>query len=53
MAAAFTRNSSSPPLLTCARSAAHYAIRSLFDPYETDAHVYCYKVERQANLNLD
>ena len=32
---------------------AHYAIRSLFEPYETDAHIYCYKVERQASLNLD
>jgi hypothetical protein len=32
---------------------AHYAIRSLFEPYETDAHIYCYKVERQASFNLD
>ena len=29
---------------------AHYAIRSLFEPYETDTHIYCYKVERQAGL---
>ena len=32
---------------------AHYAIRSLYEPYESDTHIYCYKVERQAGFSLD
>jgi hypothetical protein len=42
-----------PAFVDLRKVGAHYAIRSLFDPYESDAHVYCYEVERQSNLNLE
>lgn len=42
-----------PAFVDLRKVGAHYAIRSLFEPYETDAHVYCYQVERQAGFNLD
>ncbi len=42
-----------PSIVDLRKVAAHYAIRSLFEPYEPDAHVYCYKVERQEGLNFD
>jgi len=41
-----------PAFVDLRKVGAHYAIRSLFEPYETDTHIYCYKVERQATLNL-
>ena len=41
-----------PAFVDLRKVGAHYAMRSLFEPYETDAHVYCYGVERQAALNL-
>jgi alpha-amylase/alpha-mannosidase (GH57 family) len=42
-----------PAFVDLHKVAAHYAIRSLFEPYESDTHIYCYKVERQATFNLD
>ncbi len=42
-----------PAFVDLRKVGAHYAIRSLFEPYETDTHIYCYKVERQAGFNLD
>ena len=41
-----------PAFVDLREVAAHYAIRSLFEPYENDTHVYCYKVERQAGLSV-
>jgi len=41
-----------PAFVDLRKVGAHYAIRSLFEPYETDTHIYCYKVERQAALSL-
>ncbi len=41
-----------PAFLDLRKVGAHYAIRSLFEPYENDTHIYCYKVERQAGFNL-
>jgi alpha-amylase/alpha-mannosidase (GH57 family) len=41
-----------PAFVDLRKVGAHYAIRSLFQPYESDTHIYCYKVERQATLNL-
>jgi alpha-amylase/alpha-mannosidase (GH57 family) len=41
-----------PAFVDLRKLGAHYAIRSLFEPYETDTHIYQYKVERQATLNL-
>jgi alpha-amylase/alpha-mannosidase (GH57 family) len=41
-----------PVFVDLRKVGAHYAIRSLFEPYETDTHIYCYKVERQAIINL-
>ena len=41
-----------PAFVDLRKVGAHYAIRSLFEPYETDARVYCYQVERQAGSNL-
>ena len=37
-----------PAFVDLRKVGAHYAIRSLFEPYETDTHIYCYKAERQA-----
>ncbi len=42
-----------PAFVDLRKLAAHYAIRSLFEPYESDARVYCYKVERQPGFNLE
>ncbi len=42
-----------PAFVDLRKVGAHYAIRSLFEPYETDTHIYCYKVERQTGYNLD
>ncbi len=41
-----------PTFVDLRKVGAHYAIRSLFEPYESDAHIYCYNVERQAAQNL-
>ena len=41
-----------PAFVDLRKVAAHYAIRSLFEPYGNEAHVYCYKVERQTGYNL-
>ncbi|HLI30436.1 MAG TPA: DUF3536 domain-containing protein [Terriglobia bacterium] len=41
-----------PAFVTLRKVALHYAIRSLFQPYEDKARVYCYDVERQEDLNL-
>lgn len=30
----------------------HYALRSLFEPYDPTAQIYCYSVERQEGINL-
>ena len=37
-----------PAFVDLRKVGAHYAIRSLFEPYETDTQVYRYNVERQA-----
>ncbi|MGH9374670.1 MAG: DUF3536 domain-containing protein [Terriglobia bacterium] len=42
-----------PAFVNLRKVALHYAIRSLFEPYEAEARVYCYKAERQENLGLD
>ena len=42
-----------PALVDLRKVGAHYAIRSLFERYENDTHIYCYKVGRQAGFNLD
>ena len=42
-----------PAFVDLKKVAAHYAIRSLFEPYATQSHVYCYKVERLTSLGLD
>jgi alpha-amylase/alpha-mannosidase (GH57 family) len=42
-----------PAFVDLRKVGAHYAIQSLFEPYETDTHVYCYQVERQASFNRD
>ncbi|HME00421.1 MAG TPA: DUF3536 domain-containing protein [Terriglobia bacterium] len=41
-----------PAFVNLRKVGGHYAIRSLFEPYETDTHVYDYVVERQAGSNL-
>ena len=41
-----------PAFVDLRKVGAHYAIRSLFEPYETETCIYHYKVERQAVLNL-
>jgi alpha-amylase/alpha-mannosidase (GH57 family) len=41
-----------PALVDLRKVGAHYAIRTLFEPYETSTHVYAYAVERQAGSNL-
>ncbi|HTS69813.1 MAG TPA: DUF3536 domain-containing protein [Terriglobia bacterium] len=41
-----------PAFVDLRKVGAHYAIRSLSEAYEPDAHVYCYKVERQASFDL-
>jgi alpha-amylase/alpha-mannosidase (GH57 family) len=41
-----------PAFVNLKKLAVHYAIRSLFEPYETEARIYCYKVRREAGLNL-
>jgi len=41
-----------PAFVDLSKVGAHYAIRSLFEPYETDTHIYHYKVGRQASLSL-
>jgi hypothetical protein len=41
-----------PAFVDLRKVGAHYAIRSLFDPYESDTHIYQYKVERQTGLDL-
>jgi len=41
-----------PAFVDLRKLGGHYAIRSLFEPYETSTHVYDYAVERQAGSNL-
>jgi hypothetical protein len=41
-----------PAFVDLRKVGAHYAIRSLFEPYENETDIFCYKVERQANLNV-
>ena len=41
-----------PTFVDLRKVGAHYALRSLFEPYESNTHVYQYKAERQATLNL-
>ena len=41
-----------PAFVDLRKVGGHYAIRSLFEPYETNTHVYAYAVERQAGSNL-
>ena len=41
-----------PAFVDLRKVGAHYSIRSLFEPYETETRIYQYKVERQAVLNL-
>jgi len=41
-----------PAFVDLRKVGGHYAIRSLFEPYETNTHVYDYAVERQAGSNL-
>jgi alpha-amylase/alpha-mannosidase (GH57 family) len=41
-----------PAFVDLRKVGGHYAVSSLFDPYETDAHVYCYHVERRAGFNI-
>jgi alpha-amylase/alpha-mannosidase (GH57 family) len=41
-----------PAFIDLRKVGTHYAIRSLFEPYETNTHVYAYAVERQAGSNL-
>jgi alpha-amylase/alpha-mannosidase (GH57 family) len=42
-----------PAFVDLNKVGAHYSIRSLFEPYDSDTHVYQYKVERQASFNLN
>jgi len=42
-----------PAFVDLRKVAAHYAIRSLFEAYKPETHIYCYKVERQATLELE
>jgi alpha-amylase/alpha-mannosidase (GH57 family) len=41
-----------PSVINLKKVGSHYAIRSLFEPYEAESNVYCYKVERQAGSQL-
>ena len=41
-----------PSVINLRKVGSHYAIRSLFEPYEAETNVYCYKVERQAGSQL-
>ncbi|MGH9469427.1 MAG: DUF3536 domain-containing protein, partial [Terriglobia bacterium] len=41
-----------PAFVDLRKVALHYAIRSLFEPYDPQARVYCYNVERQEGLSL-
>jgi alpha-amylase/alpha-mannosidase (GH57 family) len=41
-----------PAFVDLRKVGAHYALRSLFDPYESDTRIYHYKVERQTSLEL-
>jgi len=41
-----------PTAINLKKVGSHYAIRSLFEPYEAETNVYCYKVERQAGSQL-
>jgi len=41
-----------PSVINLAKVGSHYAIRSLFEPYEAETRVYCYKVERQAGSQV-
>jgi alpha-amylase/alpha-mannosidase (GH57 family) len=41
-----------PSVINLKKLGSHYAIRSLFEPYEAETNVYCYKVERQAASQL-
>ena len=42
-----------PAFINLRKLGGHYAIRSLFDPYETSTHVYDYAVDRQAGSSLN
>ncbi|HUO83975.1 MAG TPA: DUF3536 domain-containing protein [Thermoanaerobaculia bacterium] len=35
-----------PAMVDLARVGAHYAVSSIFDPFETECSIYCYRVER-------
>jgi hypothetical protein len=41
-----------PAFVDLRKVGAHYAIRSLFEPYEAETRIYQYKVEREAVLSL-
>jgi alpha-amylase/alpha-mannosidase (GH57 family) len=41
-----------PAFVNLPKVALHYAIRSLFEPYEAKARIYCYNVEREEGLSL-
>jgi alpha-amylase/alpha-mannosidase (GH57 family) len=42
-----------PAFVDLHKVGAHYAIRSLFEAYHPETHIYCYKVERQSTLDLE
>src|SRR5262249_39379718 len=41
-----------PSFVDLRKVGVHYAIRSLFEPYEARANIYCYRVQREADHNL-
>jgi alpha-amylase/alpha-mannosidase (GH57 family) len=41
-----------PAFVDLRKVGVHYAIRSLFEPYEARANIYCYRVQREAGLDL-
>lgn len=51
--AAIYRKFASPAAVDLEKLAAHYAISSLFRPYDEQCRVYCYSVERLDGRNLE
>jgi hypothetical protein len=41
-----------PAFVNLKKLAGHYAIRSLFEPYEGETQIYSYKVQREAGVSL-
>jgi len=41
-----------PAFVNLTKLGVHYAIRSLFEPYEVETQIYCYNVRRETGLNL-